>query len=309
MHQADLMIRSDTPAVPHRGNQLAANTATVLLVAALGYACAKLIIGFLPHSVGSAPLEPTRSSASPTSGNRATAVERAASARLFGDAGATPEIAKAEPAKEAPVTTLNLRLLGVLATDDSRPAYAIINGGGGEQVLGIGDEIERAVLREIHTAHVIIENRGKLERLELPKLELDGAAVAPVAAAQTSSPAISNSAEGGQGLVNVNDLPQTPGALRDYLVRNPATMQQLVSIGAYRENGKVVGYRLMPKQDTAILRNYGIESGDVVTSLNGVRLDNQRRGLKALRQLVTASNIDMTVLRNGAEVPISISLQ
>jgi len=86
-------------------------------------------------------------------------------------------------------------------------------------------------------------------------------------------------------------------------------MQQLVSIGAYRENGKVVGYRLMPKQDTAILRNYGIESGDVVTSLNGVRLDNQRRGLKALRQLVTASNIDMTVLRNGAEVPISISLQ
>jgi len=208
------MIRSDTPAVPHRGNQLAANTATVLLVAALGYACAKLIIGFLPHSVGSAPLEPTRSSASPTSGNRATAVERAASARLFGDAGATPEIAKAEPAKEAPVTTLNLRLLGVLATDDSRPAYAIINGGGGEQVLGIGDEIERAVLREIHTAHVIIENRGKLERLELPKLELDGAAVAPVAAAQTSSPAISNSAEGGQGLVNVNDLPQTPHRVR-----------------------------------------------------------------------------------------------
>ena len=133
--------------------------------------------------------------------------------------------------------------------------------------------------------------------------------VAPVAAAQTPSPAISNSPEAGQGLVNVNDLPQTPGALRDYLVRNPATMQQLVSIGAYRENGKVVGYRLMPKQDTAILRNYGIESGDVVTSLNGVRLDNQRRGLKALRQLVTASNIDMTVLRNGAEVPISISLQ
>lgn len=304
------MTPSESAATPHRGNQFAANTATVLLVAALGYACAKLVIGFLPHGVSNAPLEPTRSSTAPDNSAPTNAVERAASARLFGDASAAPEIAKVEAEKEAPVTSLNLRLLGILATDDSRPAFAIINGGSGEQVLGIDDEIDRAVLREIHAAHVIIENGGKRERLELPKLELDGvlASPAPSAAAQTASPAVSNNGTG-QGLVNVNDLPQTPGALRDYLVRNPATMQQLVSIGAYRENGKVVGYRLMPKQDTAILRNYGIEPGDVVTSLNGVRLDNQRRGLKALRQLVTASNIDMTVLRNGAEVPISIALQ
>ncbi|MEM6987781.1 MAG: hypothetical protein AAF499_14735, partial [Pseudomonadota bacterium] len=154
------------------------------------------------------------------------------------------------------------------------------------------------------------DNRGTLERLELPKLSLEGVGVTAAVTVnpQPSTPNLSNTTSSG-GLVDVASLPQTPGELRDYLVRNPATIQQLVSIGAHRENGKVVGYRLMPKQDSAILRNYGIEPGDVVTSLNGVRLDNQRRGLKALRQLVTASTIDMVVMRNGAEIPINIALQ
>ncbi len=303
------MTARDASAAPHRSNQIAAATTTALLVAALGYACAKLAVGLLPHGIDDTPLEPTQSSASSGLDTGASAFERTARASLFGDATIAPEIVEPEVDTTAPVTTLNLRLLGILATNDDQPAFAIINGGsGGEQVLGVGDDIENAVLREIHHEHVIIENRGKRERLELPKLDLASAiTTVPSSAAQAAEPVQSNASDG--SLVDVNDLPQTPGALRDYLVRNPATMQQLVSIGAYRENGKVIGYRLMPKQDTAILRNYGIEPGDVVTSLNGVRLDNQRRGLKALRQLVTASNIDMTVLRNGAEIPISIALQ
>ncbi|MEM7376852.1 MAG: type II secretion system protein GspC [Pseudomonadota bacterium] len=300
-------MQSTTP-VSTRANQVAASATTVVLVALLGYALAMLAIGLLPANATTGSIEPILGNTATTvqTGN---AADRAASASLFGEATAEPVIAKVEPAREAPVTRLNLRLLGVLATDDGQPGYAVIAGGGGEQVLGIGDTVESATLREIHASHVIIENRGALERLELPKLDLSVGVAASVAPTpQPGAPSVSNVNAGG-GLVDVSTLPQTPGELRDYLVRNPATIQQLVSIGAHRENGKVVGYRLMPKQDSAILRNYGIEPGDVVTSLNGVRLDNQRRGLKALRQLVTASNIDMVVMRNGAEIPITIALQ
>lgn len=93
------------------------------------------------------------------------------------------------------------------------------------------------------------------------------------------------------------------------MVRNPSTMQQLMDVRPFRQNGRVVGYKLNPKQDASLMRNFGIEPGDVVISLNGVKLDNQRRGLKALRQLVSAQQVDMTLLRNGAEIPVSISLQ
>lgn len=305
------MIRAGNPTTIARANQITAATATVLLIGALGYAVALLAIGIMPQPESVSRLEPIMSTPTGTarSGN---ASSRAATAHLFGEARSEPKIAEVEQVKEAPVSRLSLRLLGVLATDNEQPGYAIISGGGsGEQVVGIGDSVDDVVLREIHASHVIIENRGALERLELPKIELDNVSVAASTNVNqaTNSPAVNTDATGGGGLVDVASLPQTPGELRDYLVRNPATIQQLVSIGAHRENGKVVGYRLMPKQDTAILRNYGIEPGDVVTSLNGVRLDNQRRGLKALRQLVTASNIDMTVMRNGAEIPINIALQ
>ncbi|MEM9602932.1 MAG: type II secretion system protein GspC [Pseudomonadota bacterium] len=297
-----------TMPVANRTNQVAASAATVVLVALLGYALAMLAIGLLPANANTGSVEPILGKTS-TAVRTGNAADRAAAASLFGEAKAEPVIAKVEPAREAPVTRLNLRLLGVLATDDTQPGYAVIAGGAGEQVLGVGDAVDSATLREIHASHVIIENRGALERLELPKLDLSVGVAASVAPTpQPGTPSVSNVNAGG-GLVDVSTLPQTPGELRDYLVRNPATIQQLVSIGAHRENGKVVGYRLMPKQDSAILRNYGIEPGDVVTSLNGVRLDNQRRGLKALRQLVTASNIDMVVMRNGAEIPISIALQ
>lgn len=301
-------MKPGTPTIPERTNHHAASGATVLLVAALGYALALLAISALPGNAKPGPVEhiTQSSSAGQRSGNVA---DRAARANLFGVVPVQRKVVEVEPPKEAPVSSLNLRLLGVLATDDAKPGYAVIGAtSNSEQVLGIGDSIDNVELREIHTAHVIIDNRGSLERLELPKLDLEGVAVfEPVAEPKRSNSASSN--PGSNQLVDVATLPQTPGELRDYLVSNPTAISQLMSIGAHREDGKVVGYRLMPRQDASILRNYGIEPGDIVTSLNGVRLDNQRRGLKALRQLVTATSVDLMIKRNGAEIPISIALQ
>ena len=58
-----------------------------------------------------------------------------------------------------------------------------------------------------------------------------------------------------------------------------------------------------------MLSELGIESGDVITQINGVKLDNQQNGISALRKLSTAKNLNIVVKRNGAEVPLNISLQ
>jgi len=181
-----------------------------------------------------------------------------------------------------------------------------------DKVVAVGEKIERATLEEVYPRYVVINNGGKRERIELPKPAI--ASTGSVASAsRTATPATSAepqpSPSADSGAVDVSQLPQTPGALRDYMVRNPSTMQQLMDVRPFRQNGRVVGYKLNPKQDASLMRNFGIEPGDVVVALNGVKLDNQRRGLKALRQLVTAQQVDMTLLRNGAEIPVSISLQ
>jgi len=204
---------------------------------------------------------------------------------------------------------------GIMATGDPKLGLALIGGGRLDKVVAVGEKIERATLEEVYARYIVINNGGKLERIELPKANtLQTASAAPRNTRTSNSRAPSTSSSSAptpssSGGIDVSQLPQTPGALRDYMVRNPATMQQLMDVRPFRKNGRVVGYKLNPKQDASLMRNFGIEPGDVVVALNGVKLDNQRRGLKALRQLVTAQQVDMTVLRNGAEIPVSISLQ
>ena len=54
------------------------------------------------------------------------------------------------------------------------------------------------------------------------------------------------------------DLPTTPGALRDTLARNPSMLGRIVAAEPYQENGKLLGYRITPKQNPEILEAQGI---------------------------------------------------
>lgn len=83
---------------------------------------------------------------------------------------------------------------------------------------------------------------------------------------------------------------------------------KIVSATPYQENGKLVGFRLQPKQNPEILEAQGIMANDIITQVNGISLNSQKQGIRALRKLVKADNIDLTILRDGIEIPIAISL-
>lgn len=288
-----------------------ASLSTWALVATLGYTSALLIIELLPTPEATA--KSARAVAANPGGQRNggdSLADQIVSAHLFGSAEAPPKPIERAPVDEpAPKSRLNVKLVGTLATGDPQVGHALIGGGREDKAVAVGGKIERATLEEVYASHIIINNGGKRERVELPKPELIGNTGTRLASTAVPPSSGARSAPGNDATVDISQLPQTPGALRDYMVRNPSTMQQLMDVRPYRQNGRVVGYRLNPKQDDSMLRNFGIEPGDVVVSLNGVKLDNQRRGLKALRQLVTAQQIEMTLLRNGSEIPVSISLQ
>jgi len=52
-----------------------------------------------------------------------------------------------------------------------------------------------------------------------------------------------------------------------------------------------------------------LETNDVITEINGIKLDNPQNGIGALRQLSTANSFSIVVMRNGAEVPLNIELK
>ena len=287
-----------------------ATLSTWALVGALGYATALLVIEFLPTTTQNAAVAQPLTAKSNSPANSDSLPQKIVDAHLFGTetSRATP-IPEVTPTEEAPKSRLNVKLAGIMSTNDPKIGHALIGGGRVDKVVAVGEKIERATLEEVYPLYVVINNGGKRERIELPKPALANAGSGTSRSAAPATSSVNKSTPSDDGGIDISQLPQTPGALRDYMVRNPSTMQQLMDVRPFRQNGRVVGYKLNPKQDASLMRNFGIEPGDVVVSLNGVKLDNQRRGLKALRQLVTAQQVDMTLLRNGAEIPVSISLQ
>lgn len=285
-----------------------ANTA---LVVGIGVALAAAAVKLFPPDVA-LPTGPVAA----TGGARADAVDPLARARdtaaldVFGNAAA--EAAAPKPVREAPKkeTTLNLQLAGVYAAEPQSLAVAIISSGSAEQnAYGVGDRINSdVVLSAVHSDYVVINNRGTDEILRLPD------DVAPIATTPIQSASFDagsqdrSSSAGGEDLSQPLQLPSDPGQLRDTLARNPSMLGRVVAAEPYQENGKLVGYRITPKQNPEILEAQGIIAGDVITRVNDIQLNSQKQGIRALRNAVKAESLAVTVLRDGIEIPINISL-
>lgn len=92
-------------------------------------------------------------------------------------------------------------------------------------------------------------------------------------------------------------------------MKSPTSFAEYALPIIVKENGKQIGYRLQPKKKGDLLAEIGIEPSDVIISVNGVPLNNPKNAISALRKLTTATEVNIIVKRNGAEVPINIQLQ
>ena len=283
-----------------------------LLVIVLGWALAVLTMKLLPQpALAYVPAQniTTTVQANNPAPDPIQLAKITANLHLFGDAASAPVEVK-ETKKEVPVTDSkqNLQLAGVFAYSPAEKAIAIISAGSNEQLAyGVGDKvIGETTLEEVHKDYVILSNRGKRERLKLPE---NSQPIAMRPLPQETQPSQGNSASGGgQSQAGPVDLPTSPGALRDTLARNPSMLGRIVSAEPYQENGKLLGYRITPKQNPEILEAQGIVAGDVITRVNNIQLNSQKQGIRALRNAVKAQALEVTVLRDGVEIPISISL-
>ena len=281
-----------------------------LLVIVIGYALATLSIKMLPAAQSSVDLA-SGSPAEITQANKPSidkmAISKQIAARhLFGDA-TVKVVEKPKPTVKKPATTtkLNLKLVGVFAYEPQEKAMAIIGTASNEEsAFRVGDKvIGEVTLKAVYTDRVILNNRGRDEVLRLPENVTPIATRRPVA--QAASQSNRNNAAANQGPV---ELPTTPGALRDTLAKNPSMLGRVVAAEPYQVNGKLVGYRIIPKQNPEILEAQGIIAGDIITKVNNIELNSQKQGVRALRNAVKAQTLDVTILRDGVEVPLSISL-
>jgi len=271
----------------------------LLLIALLAQSLAQLTWQVLPGQ----PPEPLSipgtvlQSNAKVNQSRASDIGRISQWHLFGEIQKVSSVPLAQMT-EAPDTRLNLKLHGLLASSDPVAARAIIaDGKGEEEAYAVDQKLPgNAVLREIYVDRVILEHRGRLETLRLPKDELVSARVSRKVVQRTSQARGRGTTQAGTA-----DNAALLRQYRDALMSEPQTLMNLVNASPVtdRATGKLKGYRIRPGKDRKLLGRFGLKSGDVVTGVNGVALDNPIKALEIMRDLSTADSVILDVERNG----------
>lgn len=246
-----------------------------------------LVVSDPPDSAVSA-LPVTTTSSQP---DNKQAFRELTSAHLFGVMGT-----KTAPSARAPETRLNLILKGILADNPMKNATVIISQGmnGKEDVYGLGDKIPGGVtIKSIHAEHIILDRQGQLETLRL--LKENEIKSLPL-------PELPDTPETTPGDASLKDI-------RDSIVKNPAEFTKYAIPVPAKEDGKQVGYRLQARNGSQLLAEIGIQPNDIITSINGIKLDNPNNSMNAIRKLSTATTASITIKRDNAEIPLSIQLQ
>ncbi|MGB5062182.1 MAG: type II secretion system protein N [Candidatus Competibacter sp.] len=281
----------------------------VLLAASLAQLTLAVLSGWLSPSVR-ATSAPGSSAAEPAS--PAGRVDDAAIVawHLFGRAETTQ--AAIAPLSVIPVTPLNLRLAGVFFIErgDDRALALIAEGSGLERGYHVGDPLPGgARLEQIQRDHVVVSRQGRREVLNLPKLD---ETVRPPSTPE-SPPPVEPMPEPepeptGSTVPQVIDATAVAQQLRDEAAVRPQVLENIAFASPYVQNGQFIGFRLRPGRDRRLMRQLSLNSGDVITEVNGTHINNPLQGFSLLHDVLSADQINVRVLRDGAEIPLLFSL-
>ena len=280
---------------PERSGQLA-RLVNVLLVIWLAWLLASLSWRVLPEPESESVQLPAVVTA-PAQRQQPRIDERQiAEWHIFGVASEEKSVKPA--AVDAPETRLKLTLRGLFASDDSSGGRAIIGDPKGrEESYAVGDPVPGgARLSEIHTDRVLLERNGRYETLRLPRDRSSNS----VGRARNVTTGRSGTSRPGQAAAFTkyrSEIKQNPAAFLNYVRATPA-----------RKNGKFIGFRLQAGKQRGALKELGLKPGDIVTSINGVQIDSPAKGMKAMQALGEGESVEVTLLRSGQEVSMSLAL-
>jgi len=215
---------------------------------------------------------------------------------LFGKAEDKNINASEQELINAPKTQLRLTLKGLLAVDDPKRAIAIIaDDRGKEKHYLIGSVLPgNAKLHTIYADRVILSRAGRLETLSLPKTKLSKGAVVRNAMA----PVTSRQVKAGGSLKS----------MRDSLIKNPQDIWKNIRIEPkMNKSGSIQGYTLNHK-DKQLMRKLGIRKTDIITSVNGMPLNDPTSLYQILDVLKTTQQLNLSIIRNGAEQTLNIDM-
>lgn len=247
------------------------------------------------------------------------------SLNLFGEYNAAPIIInETEDIEDAPETSLNLTLTGVVASNDESRSAAIIQYNGTQEIYAIDETIKgtRAVLKNVFQDRVHIRHSGRLETLMLDGFDFKetesdrqnqkvAAKRTPLKIAGYSGKAKTIQGNPKPRMIDKRsnkNLSKQAQAFKNDIASNPGKITDYLKIAPSRVDGKIIGYRLMPGRNPEFFKSAGLRSGDVAIQMNGLDLSQPAEAAQALKALREERDVSLLLNRNGDITEILFSI-
>jgi len=239
--------------------------------------------------------------------------DRILDSKLFGPAGDAIDRSKPPPPPPPPPspdieeTKLNLELRGTLATYPLDPlASATIRNKDtrSEGVYGLGDEVVPEVtLAKVFPREVLINNRGREERLSMDEDDLGGA-LTPPPATRAHLARASAASEGNERFsLNKNEF------IRELYV-NYADLVTKVQPEMYRDaSGAIAGITAKNIEEIPLAKTLDLRNGDVLQAINNERIDSQEKILHLINKHRDQTSFRIRILRGGQVVTRTYQLE
>lgn len=95
----------------------------------------------------------------------------------------------------------------------------------------------------------------------------------------------------------------------DKIIENQAELMKSARIIPEQENGKVVGIRMLNIRPETLLGKLGLQTGDMLKTINGFDMTSPEKALEAYAKLRTAPSIQVGVVRNGKPMNIEFNIK
>lgn len=191
-------------------------------------------------------------------------------------------------------TRLNLTLKGTIITPEK--SVALIQKARDVLVLRVDESLSRDVtVHAIQDTFVVLENKGKLEKLMLPGMK------------DSKSSFLGKNRIHSAALTS--DQQRTLEEVRRKVKTSPLAINRYIRIRTLQKNGKIQSLQLWPRREKAIFDALGFQAGDHLTAINGKSIADIASDMSQWQSMMNLSQAQFTVRRNGALQTIDVNLQ
>ena len=176
----------------------------------------------------------------------------------------------------------------------------------------------KITLSQIHQKKVILDNKGRLEYIEIDKKIIntrkrsERSILSQLGSVNRSIPKnskgrMSQFKEEGYEFKD-NKIFMTESYKKKLLTQDFSKVLQDAKADPYMVGGKLAGFKLSRVRQDSIYEKSGFANGDIVTEINGIELTSVSQAISVLQAARNSTRLEVTVIQNGTPNTIEINI-